>query len=77
MKTILKTMTPAVQIEKADYKVREESLRIRLLALQKDLAASDRAILILMNGVEGSGKGETTRKLLEWLDARGVETNAF
>ena len=70
-------MTPAVQIEKADYKVREESLRIRLLALQKDLAASDRAILILMNGVEGSGKGETTRKLLEWLDARGVETNAF
>lgn len=77
MKAILRNMTAAVQIEKAEYKVREESLRMRLLSLQKELATSNRAILILMNGVEGSGKGETTRKLLEWLDARGVETNAF
>jgi len=77
MKAILKNMIAAVQIEKAEYKVREESLRMRLLSLQKELATSNRAILILMNGVEGSGKGETTRKLLEWLDARGVETNAF
>ncbi|AFM10766.1 polyphosphate:AMP phosphotransferase [Turneriella parva] len=77
MKAILKNMTAAVQVDKADYKVREESLRLRLLSLQKELATSNRAILILMNGVEGSGKGETTRKLLEWLDARGVETNAF
>lgn len=77
MKAFLRNMTAAVQIDKAEYKVREESLRMRLLSLQKELATSNRAILILMNGVEGSGKGETTRKLLEWLDARGVETNAF
>ncbi len=70
-------MAPALPIEKAEYKAREESLRLRLLALQKELAVSNRGILILMNGVEGSGKGETTRKLLEWLDARGIETNAF
>jgi len=74
---LLQSMAGAAEIEKPEYKAREEAIRIRLLALQKRLAESKKAVLILMNGVEGSGKGETTKKLLEWLDARGVETTAF
>lgn len=77
MKPVPRNMIPSFPIEKAEYKARQESLRLRLLALQKELAISNQSVLILMNGVEGSGKGETTRKLLEWLDARGIETNAF
>jgi AMP-polyphosphate phosphotransferase len=77
MQDILKTMAAGSEIDKAEYKVREEKLRLRLQELQKRLAASKKSALILMNGVEGSGKGETTKKILEWLDARGVETTAF
>ncbi len=77
MQNILKTMSPASEIDKADYKAREEKIRLRLLELQKELAVSKKSVLILMNGVEGSGKGETTKKILEWVDARGVETTAF
>lgn len=77
MTDVLATMVGAAEIEKAEYKEREEKIRIRLLELQKMLATSRKAVLILMNGVEGSGKGETTKKLLEWIDARGVETTAF
>lgn len=74
---ILDTLIAGSDIEKQQYKEREEKIRMRLLELQKLLAGSGRAMLILMNGVEGSGKGETTKKMLEWLDARGVETTAF
>lgn len=70
-------MVRGTAVEKTEYKVREEKLRLRLLDLQRQLAASKKSAVILMNGVEGSGKGETTKKLLEWLDARGVETTAF
>lgn len=77
MTDVLATMTGAAEIDKAEYRSREEKIRIRLLELQKILAKSGKAVLILMNGVEGSGKGETTKKLLEWIDARGVETTAF
>ena len=77
MTDVLATLADGTEIEKAEYKEREEKVRIRLLELQKILAGSNRSVLILMNGAEGSGKGETTKKLLEWLDARGVETTAF
>ena len=77
LEELLKNVATATEIEKTEYKAREENIRLRLLALQKELAVSKKAVLILMNGVEGSGKGETTKKLLEWLDARGVETTAF
>lgn len=77
MANILKSIQPGREIDKAEYKAREEKIRVRLLELQRHLAASKKAVLILMNGVEGSGKGETTKKMLEWLDARGVETTAF
>lgn len=77
MNEILKTMVVGAELDKAEYKAREEKIRIRLLELQRQLAASKKSLLILMNGVEGSGKGETVKKMLEWLDARGVETTAF
>lgn len=77
LEEILKKIASTDEIDKVEYKSREEAIRLRLLELQKQLAVSKKSVLILMNGVEGSGKGETTRKLLEWLDARGVETTAF
>jgi AMP-polyphosphate phosphotransferase len=77
MQNLAPPLTHTADLSKSDYKAREATLRLELLEVQKQLATSGKAVLILMNGVEGSGKGETIKKLLEWIDARGVEVTAF
>jgi polyphosphate kinase 2 (PPK2 family) len=52
-------------------------LRTQLLALQRKLRQSDRALIILLAGVEGAGKGEVVNEINRWFDSRGVETHAF
>ena len=34
-------------------------------------------MIVVIAGADGSGKGDTVNRLLEWLDPRGVETNVF
>lgn len=56
----------------------EESLRMQLLNEQyRHLKLKDRALLILIAGIDGAGKGETVNLLNEWLDPRHVRTLAF
>jgi polyphosphate:AMP phosphotransferase len=65
------------KLAKAEYKERAAALREELLELQQDLREADFPLIVLINGVEGAGKGETVNLLLEWLDARYVVTEAF
>jgi len=65
------------RMEKETYKREVPKVRAELLEVQKRLAASDLGVVILMGGVEGAGKTETVNQLLEWLDARGVETHVM
>ncbi len=65
------------RVEKAVYKREEAKLREELLEAQKALAASPLAVVILVGGVEGAGKTHTVNQLLDWLDARGIETHAM
>ena len=57
----------------------EEAPRLReaLLAAQAELAASPRALVIVIGGVEGAGKTETVNLLQTWLDTRGIQTHAL
>jgi polyphosphate:AMP phosphotransferase len=64
------------KIEKEKYHQLTPAVREGLLREQKRLAESNLSVIILINGVEAAGKGETVNLLLEWLDARGVETHA-
>ena len=65
-------------ISKAVYRREEAKLRQALLDAQNDLRESGRfAALIIIAGVEGSGKGEMVNLLNEWMDPRQVEVNAF
>ncbi|RAI37815.1 polyphosphate:AMP phosphotransferase [Rhodoplanes roseus] len=65
-------------VSKAAYKRDETALREALLDEQFDLAAQRRfAVLILIAGVEGAGKGETINLLNEWMDPRRIHTRAF
>ena len=65
------------KISKEAYAAREPALRAALLAAQVLAKESNRAVIILVSGVEGAGKGEVVDRLNEWLDARGVRTHAF
>jgi AMP-polyphosphate phosphotransferase len=53
-------------------------LREALLEAQYELQQQGRfAVLILINGIEGAGKGETVKLLNEWMDARLIQVSTF
>ncbi len=65
-------------IPKVVYKKEVPPLREALLEAQLEVV--ERAqfpVVILVNGVEGAGKGETVNLLNEWMDPRHVSTFAF
>lgn len=74
---MFETAEIGAKVDKEIYKKELPRLREALLAAQKGLAASNRAVVVLMGGVEGGGKSETVNLILEWLDARGVEVHAL
>jgi polyphosphate:AMP phosphotransferase len=63
--------------DKAEYEAALPELRSRLLAAQRALRNTGRAVIIIVSGVEGAGKSEVVNRLHEWLDARGLTTHAF
>lgn len=66
------------RIDKATYRREEPKLREAMLNAQYDLKENGRfAVLILIAGVEGAGKGETVNLLNEWMDPRHIHTHAF
>lgn len=64
-------------VEKTAYKREEAKLRANLLEMQKALAGSKMSVVVLVGGVEGAGKSHTVNQMLEWMDARGIETHAM
>jgi polyphosphate:AMP phosphotransferase len=65
-------------IDKAAFARRSAVLREDLLETQ--LTVLEKAkfpTLVLINGVEGAGKGETAQLLSEWMDARHIMTHGF
>lgn len=53
-------------------------LRTQLLRAQyKFLERKDRALLIVVSGIDGAGKGDTINLLNDWMDARHIHTMAF
>jgi polyphosphate:AMP phosphotransferase len=63
---------------KQEFEALEESLRERLLNAQFELAEQKRAaVLVLINGSDGAGKGEVVNRLYDWLDDHFVETLSY
>ncbi|MFN3987197.1 MAG: polyphosphate:AMP phosphotransferase [Rhodocyclaceae bacterium] len=63
---------------KADYEAAEPPLRAALLDAQYELLEHKSfAVVVLINGIDGAGKGETVNLLNEWMDPRQIETWAF
>jgi polyphosphate:AMP phosphotransferase len=63
---------------KEDYEAALPELRTSLLDAQYDLLELRKfAAVVLVNGVDGAGKGETVNLLNEWMDPRHIITHAF
>jgi len=66
------------RVAKKEYKARAPELRKALLDAQYRLLEKARSpVVILVNGVDGAGKGETVNLLNEWMDPRHIRTEAF
>jgi len=66
------------RIDDAAFKKRAARLRADLLDAQYDLIEAKRfPLIILINGVDGAGKGETVNVLNEWMDTRHIVNHAF
>ena len=61
------------KIDKATYKRELPKVRAALLEVQRQIAASDLAPVVLVSGADEWGKAQVLNRLVEWLDARGVE----
>jgi polyphosphate:AMP phosphotransferase len=64
-------------LDKQKYKKQAPVIREALLNAQRHMATADFSLLIIVDGFEGAGKGETVNLLLEWMDARGIQTHAL
>src|SRR3990167_9665773 len=65
-------------IDKDTYDAEVPALREALLEVQYELQQQKRfPVIILINGIEGAGKGETVKLLNEWMDPRLIEVRTF
>lgn len=63
---------------KKAYREAEKALRQALLQAQFALLENKHhAVVVLINGVDGAGKGETVNLFNEWMDPRHIRTEAF
>lgn len=65
-------------IDEARAKAQEKRLRTDLLKAQyQRLHQAKRALLVVISGLDGAGKGASVCLLNEWMDARHIRTLAF
>src|SRR5882672_4807498 len=66
------------QVADASFEKQEKNLRADLLDAQADLLAdASFPVIVLVNGVDGAGKGETVNTFNEWMDPRHIKSHAF
>jgi AMP-polyphosphate phosphotransferase len=64
-------------LDEATYKAKVPELRERLLQAQMQVRSQARfPVVIILGGEAGAGRGETVKKLSEWMDPRFLEVHA-
>ena len=75
---MLETAELGHAISKSEFELAEPALREALVQAQYELLASRRkAVVVLLSGVAAGGRGETAKKLAEWMDPRHLRVQAF
>lgn len=68
---------PLRPVGKDTYEKRLDMLRHSIIGAQQKARESHGALVVIVVGLEGSGKGDLVWRLNEWLDPRGSETHSF
>lgn len=74
---MLNTLDLGRSVSKDDYKKELPELRARLLDAQRALLTAGISVLVIIEGMDGSGRAQVVNKLHEWLDPRGIQTHTF
>jgi polyphosphate kinase 2 (PPK2 family) len=64
-------------MSKKAYEARLPDVRAALVRMQVELKSAKFPVILVIGGVEASGKGDVVNILNGWLDPRGYETFAF
>lgn len=64
-------------LDAEDYKARLPALRTEALDAQQLLKSEQRALLVIIEGIDGAGRGALVNRLNEWFDTRGIEVHTF
>jgi len=65
------------RLAKEEFKQREDALRIDLLNAQQALKKANKAVLIIVAGIDGAAKSDVIDTLNKWLDTRNIQVHAF
>ena len=66
------------RLDKAAFRAEEPKLRAELLEAQLELVEKRAfAVLVLVTGMDGAGKGAVIQRLYAWLDPRHLRTNGY
>ena len=65
------------RLSKKAYEARLPEVRAALVRMQVELKSSSFPVILVIAGVEASGKGDVVNIMNGWLDPRGFETFAF
>ena len=74
---MLKTAELGREVSQKQYDAALPKMRARLLSAHFALRTQKFPVVVIVSGADGAGKGELVHRLNEWLDPRGVETQAF
>lgn len=64
-------------LSKSEFKAQENGLREKLLDAQFSLKEKNKAVLIILAGVDGAKKSDVIDRLNEWMDTRNIQVHAF
>ena len=64
-------------ISKTDFDKLEPQLRIKLFNAQRKIIENNIPTIIIISGIDTSGRGETYNMLSEWLDAKHIRTHSY
>jgi AMP-polyphosphate phosphotransferase len=65
------------KLGKREFEAAENQLRSDLLMTQREIREAGLPVVLIVSGVEGSGKGAVVNRLTAWLDARGMSVHVF
>jgi len=64
-------------LSKPEFKQQQSALRQRLLDAQFHLKQQNKAVLIILAGVDGARKSDVIDRLNQWMDTRNIQVHAF